>query len=192
MIGFASEKRNPASHSDVFFARKPAGGSDWLPPVAPPELQSATEDDTLPSIARTGDDLTLVWVRCEPGGTPPCLSGSADLFRSSSGDGASWSAPEQLTSDAADTTADTLPSLYADHAGTWWALWISAPPGESGQALETPLAGPVGSASARPELGGYSPHVVATPAPGVFFGVWVEQVPNQPNEKDVYYRFFSK
>jgi hypothetical protein len=191
VICFASEKRNKAAHSEIYLSRKPAGASGWLPPAAIPELESDTQDDTVPILARTGDDLSLVWVRCDPGGTAPCLSGSADLFRATSSDATTWSAPEELTSDASDATADALPSLYVDQTGVWWTLWISAPPGTSGQVLEAPLSNPSATVP-RVELEGYSPHVAATQTPGVFLGAWVESVPNQPNQKDVYYRFFSK
>ncbi len=190
VICFASEKRNPSSHSELYISRKPSGAQSWLPATALTELESNTQDDTLPILSRTGDELTLVWVRCDPGGTAPCLSGSADLFSATSSDGVSFGTLQQLTSDASDTTADTLPSMYVDHSGVWRTLWISAAAGQSGASVESPLSpfAPV----MRPEIEGYSPHAVATPTPGVFLGVWVEQVPNFPDQKDVYYRLFSK
>jgi hypothetical protein len=192
LIAFASEKRNPASHSELYLSKKPAGQSAWLAALPIAALESATEDDTLPVLTRTGATLTLDWVRCAPGGTPPCLSGSADLYRASSNDGATWSAPETLTSDAADTTADTLPSSYFDSQGTGWLLWVSAPAGTNGAVVEAPLLGSAASPVSRPELEGYSPHVAATPTPGVYLGAWVEQVDSDPNHKDVFYRFFAK
>jgi hypothetical protein len=193
VVTFASAKRAPSAGSELFLARKPSGAADWQAPVQLSTLGSTTEDDTLPLVTRMGDDLELVWVRCAPGGAPPCLSGSADLWHATSTDsGASFGAPQTITTDAPDTTADTLPSLYRDHAGSWALVWIQAPPGSSGNAVEVPFANLAAPAVENPIFEGYSPHAAATPTTGVFLAAWVEGDPSDPNKKDVYYRFFAK
>jgi hypothetical protein len=193
VLTFASQKRNPAAQSELYLSRKPAGATSWQAASPITELGSPSEDDTLPIVTRVGDDLDLVWVRCAPGGAPPCLSGSADLWHAtSSDDGASWTGAAAITSDAADTTADTLASLYRDHAGAFSVIWISAPAGTNGGAVEAPLASLASPPVPNPAFEGYSPHAAPTPTPGVFLGAWVEQVSSDPNHKDVFYRFFSK
>ena len=71
-------------------------------------------------------------------------------------------------------------------------IWISVATGGAGGAVETPLTSLTTPPVPNPIFEGYSPHVAPTPTPGVFLGAWVEEIPNMPNKKDVYYRFFAK
>lgn len=193
VVTFASAKRVPSQGSELFLVRKVAGSTYWSNPEQLTTLGSTTQDDTLPVVTRMGDALDLVWVRCTPGGAIPCLSESADLFHSTSADeGLSWSAPEPITSDTPDTTADTLPSLYRDDAGSWTVVWIHAPPSSPGEAVELPFENLAATPVPNPIFEGYSPHAALTATPGVFLGAWVESDPTDQNKKDVYYRFFSK
>lgn len=194
LVAFASTKRNPSAHSQLFLARKPAGQSAFAPAVELASLSSPSQDDALPAIARRGSELALGWVRCQPGGQDPCLVASSNLFFATSPDGTTWSAPLQITQDSPDDVVDTLPSLYPDSAGAWFLVWMSMRTG-SLQATRLPLTGVTdypAAAQVLPVFEGYSPHVAPTPTAGVFLGVWVEQTdPSDDSKKDVFYRFFS-
>ncbi len=194
LVFFASEKRDPGAASQVYFSRRAAGQTAWEPAAPVADLNDAIEHDTLPHVARTGGGLSLAFVRADPSAPVAYNHPSTDVYVATSTDGLSWTAPLCVTDDATDDVYDTFPALFADHAGASSLVWLSTrtgPPATSILPLSQ-LASYPEAARLEPRIEGYSPHLAATPTPGVFLGVWVEAEAQDPNAKDVYYRFLAE
>ncbi len=192
LVYFVSEKRgetNPTN--DIYLATKPPNQTDWMPVMPVPDINSASEHDHLPFAARTGDVITLLWVRYDTSEPLPWLNKKSDVFMSTSLDGFDWSAPVQITREEGNVV-NLFPALYESHAGEWFILWLSTRLGAP-RLFELPL----GNASPYPEtiientwLGaGYSHRIAATTDAGIYLGAWVQ---GEEGEQDVYYRVFEK
>jgi hypothetical protein len=154
-------------------------------------INSATEHDHLPFAARTGDKITLVWVRHDTAQFLPWLSAKSDLFYSTSTDGLSWKEPSRITNTNGNVV-NLFPALFANLDDEWYLVWLSTKSGQP-KVFELPLvdAGqyPLGLVKNKKLRAGYSHRSAPTSTPGVFIGVWVE---GAEGTQDIYYRFFKK
>ncbi len=99
--------------ADLWYKTSADDGATWS---AAGQLATDTGSDYNPAIARAADDtLWLVWRSYE--------SGNSDLwFKTSTNNGASWSAATQLTTDPA---GDYDPAVTGAADGTIWVVWSS-------------------------------------------------------------------
>ena len=64
LVYFVSEKRDNAnSTNEIYVAARHPGATAWEPAVLAAGINSSTLHDHLPFVARTGSNVTLVWVR---------------------------------------------------------------------------------------------------------------------------------
>jgi hypothetical protein len=187
-VSAARDASNPTN--EIYVAAKRPGQASWDAAVPLTALNSATEHDQLPFAARTGDEITLVWVRSPPAYPTPWTGADSDLCLATSPDGSTWSAPVRLTNDAGDVV-HVFPSIYATHDGDFSLLWLSTRLG-SPFVFEVPLSlaasYPQGIV-ANPLLpAGYSHRVVATSRPGVYLGAWVQ---GPEGAQDIWVRFLE-
>jgi hypothetical protein len=192
LVYFVATKREPAVHnSQIYVASKHPGDVSWSAAGPVASVNSATANDHLPFVARTGNQFTLAWVRYDTSESVPWLNKKSDLFYASSADGLTWSAPTKVTTDAGDIV-NLYPELYENQAGQWSFLWLGTRLGDP-----KPFELPLSSAGQYPQAvaentqlsPGYSHRVVATVTPGVYLGAWVQ---GPEGAQDVYYRFFRK
>jgi hypothetical protein len=192
LVYFVSDARDPANPaSDLYVARRRPGAAAWEPAVPAAGVNSPTEHDHLPFAARTGNDITLVWVRHDTSQALPWLNAKSDLVYATSSDGLVWSAPTRITTDAG-RVVNLFPALYPRFDGQWSLLWLSTRTG-SPKVFELPLAGAGGYPAGVVENSllppGYSHKVAPTPTPGIYLGVWVQ---GPDGSQDVYYRLFRR
>jgi hypothetical protein len=154
-------------------------------------INSQAEHDHLPFVARTGNRLTLVWMRYDTAQALPWLSPKSDLFFSTSLDGLKWASPSKITRESGNVV-NIFPALYRDFDDTWSFVWLSTRLGVPG-VFELPVADadryPVGLIQDRVLPEGYSHRIVATTNPGLYFGVWVQ---GPDGAQDIYARFFKR
>ncbi len=108
---------------DILFARSTDNGASWSAPEA---LNTNAGTDAGPDeytqiATDSAGNWVTVWSSSE------AIGGDADiLFARSTDNGASWSAPEALNTNAAtDALADVYPQIATDRAGNWLAVWHS-------------------------------------------------------------------
>ena len=156
-----------------------------------PGINSNTEHDHLPFVARTGNTLTLLWERHDSTEALPWLNRKSQLYSATSTDGVSWSAPTRVTNDAG-LVVNLFPGLYQRFDGSWWIVWLSTRSG-SPRLFELPLANatayPAGVVENTALGAGYSHRAVQSPTPGVYLGVWVR---GADDALDVMYRFYRR
>lgn len=118
----------PGSDTDIFVATSNNAGATWTPPV--PLNSNATTDignDAEPIVANDGHEFWLVvWRSTENlGGT---IGTDDDFFFARSTDnGASWTPPAVLNTNAAtDTRGGGDLTLAADGHGVWLVAWTSS------------------------------------------------------------------
>jgi len=111
-VYFVSDERDPANPTnEIYVASRRPGETQWDPAIAVSDINSATEHDHLPFAARTGDEISLVWVRHDTTRALPWLNAKSDLFYSTSSDGFGWSSPTQIT-DENGNVVNLFPGLY--------------------------------------------------------------------------------
>ncbi|MGH7461168.1 MAG: hypothetical protein ACREMA_09080 [Longimicrobiales bacterium] len=195
LVYFVSQLRwtSATPTSDLYVAVKRPQSAAWDPVVGVSGVNSPSEHDHLPVVARTGNQFTLVWVRHDTSQPQPWLSPppKSDLFYATSADGLTWTSPRRITNESGHVV-NVFPGLYQSSEGVWSVLWLSTRAG-SPAVFELPLAnsdlypqGIVGNTQLPP---GYSHRVVATSRPGVYLGVWVQ---GPDGAQDIHYRFFRK
>ena len=113
---------------DILVARSTDNGASWSPP-APLDLGAVFDsgDDVAPQLATDANgNWVAVWESSDPAGgigTDPDI-----LVARSTDDGASWTTPAALNSDAAiDSDNDFVPQVTTDGAGNWLAVWTFTP-----------------------------------------------------------------
>jgi hypothetical protein len=189
---FVSEKREPTdpATNDIYVAAWPPMSSAWNPVVPLPDINSATEHDHLPFAARTGEQITLVWVRHDTSEATPWINRRSDLFCATSSDGLSWSTPVQITDEPGEVK-NLFPGLYPRHDGEWRFAWLSTRLSPE-RVFELPVAnaglypqGLIENAHLPP---GYSHRIAPAAIPGIYLGVWVQ---GSMDELDLYYRFYG-
>jgi len=192
LIYFVSAKRNVANRTnEIYVTAKRLAVAGWDAPVPVAGLNSATEHDHLPFAARTGGEITLVWVRYDTTQAIPWLNAKSDLVYSTSSDGLNWAPAAKITSDSGNAV-NLFPALYSSLDAKWSIVWLSTRLGPP-RVFELPLAGadlyPQGLVVDTLLTAGYSHRIAATPTPGVYIGVWVQ---GPDGAQDIYYRFFAR
>jgi hypothetical protein len=193
-IYFVSELRDDTNPtSEIYVTSKGPSDDDWSVPGPLLDINSASEHDQLPFVARTGANLTIVWVRHDTTEPKPWLNAKSQLFAAVSSDGLSWSPPLQITHDVGNVV-HLFPSLYTTGAGSAWrVLWLSTRSGVP-KVYELPITSldeypdDVVENTELPDIG-YSHRVSRTSTSGVYLGAWVQ---GPVNAEDVYYRFFER
>jgi hypothetical protein len=114
--------------NEILIARSTDNGATWTAPAAlNTNAVSDTARDVEPQIATDeAGNWIAVWRAFEPlGGT---FGTDSDILVARSTDnGATWSAPAALNTNAAsDTGDDYVPQITTDHAGNWVAVWFSS------------------------------------------------------------------
>jgi len=113
--------------SDILVSRSTDNGATWTP-VAPLNTNATTDsgDDRWANLATDGSgNWVAVWRSNDSlGGT---IGEDSDILVSRSTDnGATWTAPAALDTNAAtDSGVDTSPKLATDRWGNWVAVWTS-------------------------------------------------------------------
>jgi len=102
-----------SGNADIWYRISSDGGTSWS---AATQLTTDTDWDYAPSITQAADGtLWVVWYSRR--------SGNYDLwYKTSTDDGASWSAATQLTT---DTGSDYAPAITQAADGTLWVVWYS-------------------------------------------------------------------
>jgi hypothetical protein len=190
-VYFVSALRDPAAHSDIFFAQKRPGQTSWSAVARVAGINSASEHDHLPFAMRTGNTITLVWVRHDASQALPWLNPKSHVYYATSTDGLTWSAPVRVTNDAGNVV-NLFPGLYQEADGTWFLNWLSTRNGAPALfelRLGSIATFPIGLRQ-NPALpgAGYSHRITATATEGVYLGVWVQ---GADGVQDIYYRFYS-
>lgn len=189
VVTFVSERRSGVT-AEIYVARKRPAATAWDAPVRL-SVNSTTEHDQLPFIARTGAGLTLVWVRHDTKDANFITNPQSELFTATSTDGLTWSTPVQLTVHPGNV-ANLFPQLFERHDGTWAILWLSTRSGSPRQ-YELPLAraAPFPADLLENTLlhAGYSHRLTATETVGEYLAAWVQ---GAEGAQDVYYRFVRR
>lgn len=193
LVYFVSAVRSAASDqtNNMYLARRLPDQMRWEPPVLVEKVSSPTAHDHLPSVARTGDLVSLVWTRSDVSQPIPWLSPRSELMFASSPDGLSWGEPVNVTQDAFPG-ANLFGTMGANAYGEWSLIWLNAPSPTVIAVAQVPLAQrKQAGASVRwlQELGGgYSHKLSTTPTPGIHLAVWVA---GPDGAQDIYYRFIE-
>jgi hypothetical protein len=189
VVTFVSEKRSGAT-AEIYVARKRPAATVWDAPVRL-SVNSATEHDQLPFVARTGAALTMVWVRHDTRDANFITNPKSELFTATSTDGLAWSTPVQVTLHTGNV-ANLFPQLFQRHDGTWAILWLSTRSGSPRQ-YELPLARaaqfPMDLLENTFLPAGYSHRQTATATAGEYLASWVQ---GAEGAQDVYYRFVRR
>ena len=113
--------------NDILVARSTDNGATWSAPAAlNTNATTDAEADNFPQVTTdSAGNWVAVWTSFENvGGT---IGTDADiLVARSTNNGATWSAPTALNTNAAtDTSSDHFPQVATDGAGNWVAVWDS-------------------------------------------------------------------
>ncbi|MCB9849204.1 MAG: exo-alpha-sialidase [Phycisphaerales bacterium] len=113
--------------SDILFSRSTDNGASWSP-AAPLNSNAATDtgSDSHPKLTTDGAGTWIaLWESSETLGG--AIGDDSDiLYARSTDEGATWSAPAPLNTDAAtDGEHEYAQELTTDGAGTWIAVWLS-------------------------------------------------------------------
>jgi hypothetical protein len=192
LVYFVSNDRDTLNATnEIYVATKGLTDSNWNAAVPVAGINSAAQHDHLPFALRSGNQITLAWVRYDGNQPFPWDNPKSDLWYSTSSDGLTWAAPFQVTNDAGNVH-NLFPGIYADHSGALWFIWLSTRLGTP-QAFELAVANAAQypqAAVANTALGtGHSHRIAATPTPSVFLGLWVQGM--EP-AYDVWSRVFSR
>ncbi len=134
-------RRDVFSDPDLYFSRSTNNGVTWTTPSVPNAYFDTLTDNGLDDIPSLASDGTGNWVMVfysggNLGGTIP-FSGNIFVMTSAD-DGATWSAPTYLNSNApTDTAYDAYGVVATDKLGTWVTVWNS----------DSTLGGTIGSDS---------------------------------------------
>lgn len=206
LVYFVSEKRNPLNATnEIYVTTKGPSDITWNAPQLVAGISSPTEHDHLPFVARTGTEITMVWVRNDGTSLTPWIAPlpKSDLWYSTSTDGLVWATPTKITNEPAPAV-HLYPGLYQRFDGNWWIIWLSTrlnpgPPAPIPSTFEFPLANvsptnlyPTGieeNTLLSAGMPGYSHRIAHTPTSGVYLGTWVHG--SDPTQ-DIYYRFFQR
>lgn len=191
-VYFVSDLRDAVNPtSEIYVVSKGPSDAGWSTPVPAANINSATEHDQLPFVARAGNGFTMVWVRHDTSQPKPWLNPKSHLYYATSSDGLSWSTPLQITNDAGNVV-HLFPSIVTANSGAQSILWLSNRDGDA-RPYELWVAAIAQYPAAIDEVNrlgdGYSHRVAETPTEGVLLGAWVD---GPEGAQDVYYRFFNR
>jgi hypothetical protein len=118
--------------SDIFVAQSVNDGASWTAP-APLNTNAALDfgDDIWPRVATDGSgNWVVVWQSNDTLGDPVTIGADADLLVArSTNNGATWTAPVPLNTDAAtDGGSEGNFEIATDGRGRWLAVWESGDP----------------------------------------------------------------
>ncbi len=120
---------------DILVARSTNNGATWTAP-APLNTNAGgdTGFDSLPHVATDGQgNWVAVWGSCEPNIDGGIGMDSDILVARSSNNGATWTDPAPLNTNAGDDTGgDGDPQIATDGLGNWVAVWHSDEPDIAG------------------------------------------------------------
>ncbi len=189
-IYFVSDVRDATNPtSEIYVTSKGPADVAWSPPDTLAGINSATEHDQLPFVARTGSGFTMAWVRHDTSEPIPYLNPKSQLFIATSTNGTTWSAPLQVTHDVGNVV-NLFPQIFADGSVSK-LLWLSNRDGTP-KVYELSLADADQYPARSVEVvlpSGYSHRIAATSTDGIFLGAWVQ---GSVGVEDVYYRFFAR
>lgn len=191
LVYFVSHKRDGNRTSDIYVAAKVPGEATWRPAAKVTTLSSPAEHDQLPFAVRTGNTITIAWVRHDTTNADFITNHRSELYVAASSDGFAWSAPTRITTDGGDHV-NLFPQFYRRHDGAWWLLWRST---RSGAPLiyEMPLADvaryPAGVVVNSLMPAGYSHRVVATTVSDQYLAAWVQ---GPKGQEDIFYRYLTR
>ena len=186
-VYFVSERRGGNGTSDLYVASKASAPASWTAPDSLSILSSATEHDHLPFVARTGSGFTMVWVRHDTSVPLPWNNPKSHVFLSTSADGTTWSAPQQVTTDAGNVV--NLFPFIVDGTTLVWLSTRGGPPKVYEMPLAMALNYPSGVTEVTSLPPGYSHRMAPTSTGGIYLGAWVQ---GPLGAEDVYYRFFER
>jgi hypothetical protein len=161
-------------------------GGTWSAPVPASGVSTGLHHDTFPNVVeRSPGSFLMTWTRYDLADGDNLFSPSTRTMLSTSTDGIAWTAPVSLNEATYLTTIDVFPHLYPDHARqNWFVAWVT----ESGT-VELRVGGTFPDDLAVLEIPGYTPRVLPTATPGIYWAAWAEGV--DPLQK-VRHRFFAK
>ncbi|MBX7152027.1 glycoside hydrolase [bacterium] len=197
LIYFVSDERDAINRTnEIYVTTKSAGSNTWSEPVPATGINSMTLHDHLPFAKRTGDSITLTWVRYDTSQALPWLNPKSSVWFSSSQNGLNWQAPHQLTTDTG-SVVNLFPGIFGDSKEGWNFVWLSTRSGTP-EVYEIPIdnADQYPSGIQKNALltiegmgNGYSHRISPTPSRGIYLGVWVQ---GPEGQQDIYYRFFER
>lgn len=171
-------------------------GTGWSAPRRLQGVNPGSTHNTFPHVVQRADGMFLMtWTRYEAGPIDPSQSlseRSTDTLWATSTDGVNWTLPTVVSDNDTLANIDVLPTLYQESTGNNWIVtWLTASdPTAGASSVEMRVGGSYPTdLGMRPELTGYSGHVVATATPGIYLGVWVS---GAQNRQKIWYRYFSR
>lgn len=180
------------SRSRLFVAVK--SGSTWGAVTPLVGVNDTVTHQSFPFVVRKPDGtFAMTWTRfaaADGNWARVITEPSTETWVATSTDGITWTDPRAI-SETAGAYIDAFPSLHFDHAQTALSVvWVTTDGAQNGHVVEMPFEGtyPTGR-SVRANLTGYTPRVLATATPGVFWGVWVQGA--DPDQR-VRGQFFTK
>jgi hypothetical protein len=181
-VYFVSRLRAPPRYK-LFTASSGDGGDTWSAPAYVPGINDDARHDHLPFAQRTGDHVSVVWVRHDDSNPTPWLNPSADIWFATSVDGLRFTTPVNVTHDM--STVDVFPAVTVGLGGAPFLLWVSG-----GPVVALPVAQIAGYPAARIELAipGYSPRMAAVPGRGAYLAAWVQ---GPDGQQDVFARLLA-
>jgi len=199
LIYFAAVARRADGVGDVSDSRSRLfvtvkSGTTWGAVTPLVGVNDTVTHQSYPFVVRRPDGtFAMTWTRfaAADGSWSRVISEpSTETWVATSTDGITWTNPHAI-SETAGTYIDAFPTLHFDHAqAALSVIWVTTDGAPTGHVVEMPFEGayPTGR-SIRANLTGYTPRVLATSTPGVFWGVWVQG--NDPNQR-VRGQFFTK
>jgi hypothetical protein len=181
LVYFMSGYRAGDTQRVLHVAVHDAGG--WHAPVPVTGLDS-TQNDTFPHVVeRVPGSFLMAWTRYDRAQGENAFTPSAETMLSTSTDGLAWTAV-RVASGPSPTRTDVLPWLFLD-GSAWWVLWLN----EDG-VVTLPVDGGLFPGDLEVlDIPGYSPRMVQTPTPGIFWATWVAGV--DPTQQ-IQYRYLSR
>jgi hypothetical protein len=161
-------------------------GTGWSAPARLANVNFASTHNVYPQVVQQDDgQFLMTWMRYESAQTNPALAvdpvlaladPTTDIYWARSVDGINWTLPALVSDGDTSLALDVLPSLYF-HAlrAEWRILWQTARTASSAASgVEIRVGGSFpGDVVNRPEVSGYSGHIVATPTPSIYWSVSV-------------------
>lgn len=141
-------------------------GASWSPPA--PLHAVAAMSDFVPTLRRTAQGLALTWNRYA-GAAYPWETANSETMVSSSADGISWSAPQNLSN---DDRPDAFPTFLGEADGGTSVVWLSVGKGGA-ELVSAPLGGGDRTTLLPAPVSGYS-HRVCVLRDGRLFVTWVQ------------------